>query len=187
MELWDVYDVHRVRQNREVVRGQTLQPGDYHLVVHLCLFNSQGQMLIQQRQKNKDGWPNLWDLTVGGSALRGESSQQAVERELAEELGLHLNLSQARPHMTVNFPDGFDDVYLIEEDIDLNTLSFQPEEVQAARWADQDDILAMIENETFLPYFPDLIRLIFVMRRQYGWLRHEDLSESANKNAFLED
>lgn len=59
--------------------------GTYHLVVHVCVFNQKGEMLIQQRQPFKQGWPNLWDVTMGGSALAGETSQQAAMRELKEE------------------------------------------------------------------------------------------------------
>ena len=74
------------------------------------------QMLIQQRQPYKKGWPNMWDLTVGGSALKGESSFQAAERELFEELGIKIDLSEKRPAFTINFENGFDDYYLIDHD-----------------------------------------------------------------------
>ena len=50
-------------------RGEPMKDGDYHLVVHICIFNTDGKMLIQQRQPFKDGWSNLWDITVGGSYM----------------------------------------------------------------------------------------------------------------------
>ena len=49
MELWDVYDVVRNKTGRTMVRGETFAEGDYHLVVHVCIFNSKGEMLIQKR------------------------------------------------------------------------------------------------------------------------------------------
>ena len=61
MELWDVYDINRKRINRTWVRGEELQQGDLHLVIHVCIFNSNGDMLIQQRQPFKEGWPNIHD------------------------------------------------------------------------------------------------------------------------------
>ena len=136
MELWDVYDRYRVKTGRTMVRGESIKPGDYHLVVHICLFNSEGKMLIQQRQAFKEVWPDRWDVTTAGSALAGESPEQAAERELFEELGIRHDFSEIRPLMTMNFPGGFDDVFLIQRDFDLNTLILQPEEVQAARFAD---------------------------------------------------
>lgn len=74
MEYWDIYDIERSR-TWTMVRGEPFREGDYHLVVHVCIFNRRGEMLIQQRQLFKEGWPDMWDLTVGGSATRGDTSQ----------------------------------------------------------------------------------------------------------------
>ena len=101
MELWDLYTKDRDRTNQTIIRGTKLPEGLYHVVVHLCLFNSKGEMLIQQRQPFKEGWPNMWDITVGGSAVSGDSSWKAVERETKEELGLELDFSDLRPALTI--------------------------------------------------------------------------------------
>ncbi len=90
MEIWDIYDVNRNKTNRTMVRGESFNEGDYHLVVHVCIFNSKGEMLIQQRQPFKSGWPNMWDFTASGSAVSGDTSQMAAEREVDEELGLKI-------------------------------------------------------------------------------------------------
>lgn len=73
MEYWDLYDAQRQKTGRIHQRGVPLNEGEYHLVVHGCLFNAAGQILIQQRQPFKEGWSNLWDVTVGGSAQQGET------------------------------------------------------------------------------------------------------------------
>lgn len=168
MEFWDVYDIHRNKTNRTWIRGEEPQPGDLHVVVHVCIFNSHGEMLIQQRQPFKEGWPNLWDLTVGGSAISGDTSQEAAQRELYEEIGLEMNFEQLRPHLTINFEKGFDDIYLIEENIELDNLSLQYEEVQAVKWASKEEIITMIKNGEFIPYYESLIHLIFDSRKQRG-------------------
>ena len=49
MELWDIYDENRTRTSKTMVRGEPIKDGDYHLVVHVCIFNSKGQMLIQKK------------------------------------------------------------------------------------------------------------------------------------------
>lgn len=115
MELWDIYNRDKTKTNKTMVRGEKFEKGAYHLVVHACIFNSKYEMLIQQRQPFKSGWPNMWDITVGVSALSGESSQTAIERELFEEIGLKIHLQDVQPHLTINFNEGFDDVYLIEK------------------------------------------------------------------------
>ena len=168
MELWDIYDIDRKKIGETMGRGEAFPEGACHLVIHVCIFNTKGEMLIQQRQSFKSGWSNLWDISVGGSAVSGETSQTAAEREIHEELGLSIDLQGVRPHLTINFEHGFDDVYLVEQDVDLSELTLQYEEVQAAKWASKEEILAMIGNGEFIPYYPNLISLFFDMRKRYG-------------------
>lgn len=168
MELWDLYDQNRVKLHQTMVRGEKFQKGTYHLVVHACIFNSHGDMLIQQRQSFKDGWPNMWDITVGGSALAGETSQTAAERELFEELGLQVDFQHIRPHLTIHFDTGFDDIYLIEKEVLLGDLKLQYEEVQQVKWASLDKIYQKLEEGIFIPYHRSLIQLLFDIRKQYG-------------------
>jgi len=97
-----------------------------------------------------------------------ETSRDAASRELQEELGISFDFSTIRPHMNVNFDFGFDDIYLIEADIALSQLVLQPEEVQNVKWASESEILQMIENQTFIPYYPSLIQLFFASRKHYG-------------------
>ena len=168
MEYWDVYDINRIKTCKTMIRGSEFEDNAYHLVVHVCIFNDKNEMLIQQRQPFKEGWPNMWDITVGGSAVAGDTSQTAAEREVFEEIGLKLDLNGIRPHLTVNFDRGFDDIYLIEKNVDINELILQPEEVQAVKWAGREEILTMIENGDFIPYYPELINLFFQIRKKYG-------------------
>ena len=102
MELFDLYTADRVKTGRTMVRGGQTPEGFYRLVVHVCIFNLEGKMLIQQRQPFKKGWSNLWDVTVGGSAISGDSSRSAAERETLEELGLSIDLTDIRPTMTID-------------------------------------------------------------------------------------
>jgi 8-oxo-dGTP pyrophosphatase MutT (NUDIX family) len=81
------------------------------MVIHVCIFNSKGEMLIQKRADDIVRWPSYWDVSVGGGAGAGDTSRMAAERETAEELGLHIDFSDRRPVITVNFADGFDDFW----------------------------------------------------------------------------
>lgn len=168
MEFWDIYDMDRIKTNKFMLRGDEFKEGEYHLVVHVCIFNSEGKMLIQQRQPFKEGWPNKWDITVGGSAIRGDSSQRAAERETQEELGIKLDLGHVRPHLSVNFSNGFDDYYLIEKDVNISDLQLQKEEVQNVKWATKEEIVSMIERDEFIPYYESLVHLLFDLRKKYG-------------------
>ena len=50
MEKWDLYDQHRYKIEKQITRGDEMNADEFHLVVHVCIFNSKGEMLIQQRQ-----------------------------------------------------------------------------------------------------------------------------------------
>jgi isopentenyldiphosphate isomerase len=173
MELWDVYNVDRTKSDRTMVRGEPFIKGDYHLVVHACIFNTKGEMLIQQRQPFMEGWPNMWDITVGGSATKGDTSQTAIEREIFEEIGLKIDLQSVRPHLTINFGAGFDDIYLIEKDIDISSLKLQYEEVQQVKWATIDEIFQKIDDGIFISYYKSLIQFFFDSRKKYGCQQYE--------------
>jgi isopentenyldiphosphate isomerase len=164
MELWDLYDHDRKLTGKTIKRGDKIPQGYYHMVVHVCIFNSKGEMLIQQRQPFKKGWSNMWDLSMGGSAQLGDTSREAAERETFEELGLSLDLAKDRPVLTIPFSMGYDDIYIVEKDIDLQSLKLQYEEVQQVKWAGLHDILRMIEEGTFIPYHKSLISLLFDLR-----------------------
>lgn len=164
MEIWDLYDKDRIKTGETMVRGSKFKENTYHLVVHVCIFNLEVKMLIQQRQPFKDGWPNMWDITVGGSAVSGDTSQLAAEREVYEEIGYKLSLDGIRPSLTINFDKGFDDIYLIQKDVDISKLKLQYEEVQSVKWASKEEILSMIDEEIFIPYHKSLIDLLFFMR-----------------------
>ena len=168
MEMLDLYTKDRVRTGKTIVRGTKIPQGFYRLVVHVCIFNSKGEMLIQQRQPFKNGWSNLWDITVGGSAIAGDTSQTAAEREVLEEIGYPLSLEGVQPSLTINFSNGFNDIYLVHRDIDIASLKLQYEEVQAVRWAAMEDIFRLIDEGVFIPYHKSLIELVFFMRTHDG-------------------
>lgn len=125
-------------------------------------------MLIQHRQPFKEDWSNMWDLIVGRSAVAGDTSKTAAERECLEELGYPLSLENERPYFTIHFDGGFDDIYCVRRDIDISSLKLQFEEVQAVKWADNDEIFSMIDGGEFIPYHKALIELLFLSQFQRG-------------------
>jgi len=63
-------------------------PALLHKVVHVLVFNSNGELLLQKRSLSKDVAPGKWDTSVGGHVSAEEDIPSAVYREMKEELGV---------------------------------------------------------------------------------------------------
>ena len=54
MEILDLYTADREKTGKTMVRGEETPAGCYRLVVHVCIFNDKGQLLIQQQPVARD-------------------------------------------------------------------------------------------------------------------------------------
>lgn len=168
-EIWDLYDVERIKTGKTHRRGDPMREGEWHLVVNVCIFNDRDEMLIQKRQPWKKGWPGFWDLSAGGSAETGDTSKMAAEREVKEELGLDIDLSDNQAVFTVNGKNAYNDYYLVEmPKLKLEECDLQEEEVADVMWADKDTIIRMIEENKFVSYHKGVVDLWFTMRTERG-------------------
>lgn len=69
-----------------------------HPVVHLHVFNSKGELYLQRRPMWKDIQPGKWDTAVGGHVDLGECVEDALRREVREELGIEEFSSERITH-----------------------------------------------------------------------------------------
>lgn len=178
MELFDLYDENRIKTGKTMERGNPEPKGFYRMVVHICIFNDRGKMLIQRRQDNKHGWSGMWDFTVGGSAVAGDTSRQAAAREVREEIGIELADSELRRGLTVQTENVFDDIYIVNRTVDMSEITLQAEEVAEVKWADMETILKMIDEGVFIPYHRALVELLFFMRDHIGARTGEDATSA---------
>ena len=121
-------------------------------------------MLIQKRSDTCTKWPSLWDVTLSGCAIAGEKGRDTAMRELKEELDLDIDLNGVRPALTVSFATGFDEVFLVEQNVDISKIKLQKEEVAEVKWATLDEILALRNEGNFTPFTPDYLKLLFFMK-----------------------
>ncbi len=149
-ELWDVYDESRQKTGRLHRRGDELNPGEFHLTVHVWMQNDRGEFLMTRRSPNK-GFPLLWEST-GGSALAGEDSLTAALREAKEETGLALDPGCGRIVHQYSGPDHHTDVWLFRQNFDLNEVILQENEICGVRYSARQEILSGIANREIVPY-----------------------------------
>ena len=173
MELVDLYSEDRISlgktEERNKLRAQNAFAG-FRVVVHICIFNSNGQMLIQQWSLQKEAFPVVWDVSAACGVRAGESSRRGAEREVREELGYELDLTGVRPSVTVNYDGGFDDFFLVvRDDLRVESLILQEEEVRAACWATREEVLSMLERGEFIHYPASFLQFLFDMRDTFGF------------------
>ncbi len=63
-----------------------------HRTVGVLIFNKHGHILLQKRSMTKDMEAGLWGISAAGHVARGQTDEEAVHRELREELGIDVPL-----------------------------------------------------------------------------------------------
>lgn len=150
MELWNVYDKFRHKTDRTHERGIPMRAGDYHFVSHVWIVNDNGEYLIQKRQPWKKGWPNMWDSAAAGAAQAGDDDITAAIRETKEEIGIDISRDKMEHLFTVKFVNGFDDIWLVRQNININDVKLQYEEVADAKWVTEAEIKRMVAKGEFI-------------------------------------
>lgn len=134
MELWDLYDEHRAPLGRTHQRGLPLAPGEYHLAVIVVIVNSRGEVLLTRRSPEKAVCPGWWENT-GGAVQAGETSRQAILRELREETGLTPQPQELTLLLQEDCREGTHfDIYALTWEGEPEDIRLQAGETDAARW-----------------------------------------------------
>lgn len=83
------------RQNNVLGTAPKLATHNANTPLHrgfsVFLFNSKGELLLQQRSHKKKTWPLIWSNSVCGHPMLNESSSEAASRRLQFELRLKLD------------------------------------------------------------------------------------------------
>lgn len=148
MEFWDAYN-----SNFEIIEGMTLvreeqdkiPSGIYHLVCEILVRHTDGTYLLMKRDPTKPLFPDMWEATAGGSALRGESAMEGALRELREETGIvtetleQLDWSLGKTCIHCRF--------LCVTDCAKDSIKLQKGETCDYRWVSAQELLAMSDSE----------------------------------------
>jgi len=156
---------------------QVHRDGLMHRTVHVWLMNSKKQLLLQKRSKQKRAYPSLWDISSAGHVSSGQTSIEAAVRETKEELGLTISsqnfqfLFTVEEHVILNngtyINNEFQDVYLVNLDVDILSLRIQQDEVDEVRWVDVGKFEEWIlgQGETLVPHEEEHRKLLEHLNR----------------------
>ena len=90
-EYWDIYDKNKQPTGHRMKRNDwRLKDDEYHLTVLGVVCRPDGRFLITRRVMTKAWAPGWWEVP-GGACMAGESSRDAVIREVREETGLDVS------------------------------------------------------------------------------------------------
>ena len=140
-----------------------LAEGDIYRVTALWLTNSKGDILIAQRAFTKRHDPGKWGPAVAGTVEEGETYETSIVKEIEEELGVSMVLSDLRKGPKIKKPGHnahFGQWYLATLDKSIDEFDYQKEEVVALRWISPAALRQSIQNnpEDFvssIPYWID--------------------------------
>lgn len=147
------------------LKSEAHKKGWYHNTIHLWLYTSKGEILLQQRSHKKNIYPLLWDVSVAGHIDAGESNVEAAIRETKEEIGLELKPNEltkigVKLHES-SYNNGaikdneFHQVYIAELKETLNNLVPQKDEVEALKLVSLEEFDSLLSesvtNSHFVP------------------------------------
>ena len=137
-ELFDV-----VNERNEVIgqkpRGQVHAEGLMHRAVHVFVSNKRGQIYLQKRSHLKDVHPLAWDSSASGHLDVGENYATCALREVREELGIEVPLTQKIAEIPATDRTGMEFVELHSAEHG-GPMKFAPDEIAMGEWFSPEQI-----------------------------------------------
>lgn len=159
MELLDLYDDKGRTIGKTIKRGENFNEGNIMLSI-IFIRNNDNMFLIQKASKDRK---NKYTST-GGHVIHNEDGLTTIIREVKEELGLDISKEKIKKLDLIKHPSRpcLINVYLLEKDIDINTLTLQNEEVEEVKWMSNQEILTLINKDLFLESHGYLFKKYFI-------------------------
>ena len=162
-EIVDIYNPDTLTKTGEVIsKNIAHQKGIWHSSIHLIIVNKDKlKTLFQKRSSNKDLYPDKWDIAVGGHISSGEESDDAVKRELQEELGImDSNIKFIKRYKEELINNGITNreivsLYILYKDIDIKDIVLQEEEVKDIKWISKEEMEELINSNEVIPHIEE--------------------------------
>lgn len=162
-EYLDIVNEKGEPTGKTALKSEAHKNGWYHNTIHLWLFTSKGEILLQQRSHKKVIYPLLWDVSVAGHIDAGETFIEAALRETEEEIGLQLKPGSLSKIGVVlhesSYNNGsiqdneFHQVYISELKVGIDTLIPQKEEVEALKLVSLDEFETLLKHSESNSHF----------------------------------
>lgn len=156
-----------------------------HRAFSVFIFNSKGELLLQQRALSKKTWPGVWSNSCCGHVMMHETTLDAAARRLKFELGL------TRVNLTIALPDfryWAENDGVVENELCPVLIGLtdalpvpNPTEVETIRWIDWNEFLVSLDDSemNISPWAVKEVRLLADSEVCKKWFASQiSLSES---------
>lgn len=165
MEIWDAYLPDGTLAGCDLIRGEPIPDGLYHLVSEVLVRHIDGDYLLMQRDCRKPNYGGFFEASAGGSALKGEDALCCAKRELREETGIQsgnlTNIGRFVSHNTIY------ETFLCVTDCDKASVTLQEGETVSCKWLSEAEFIDFVNSDAmitvqFQRYQPYLKRIGYV-------------------------
>ena len=142
MEYNDIYDKERRLTGRKHLRGTRWRAGEYGMVVCVWVYDGAGNLLLTRRAPEKS-FPGTWENS-GGAVKAGETSRQAIARELFEETGIRAEESEFELIDSGRDGNIHYEYYCLQRSVPLEQIVLLPGETDNVMWASFAQVRQMV-------------------------------------------
>ena len=149
MEVWDGYFEDGTLAGQDLIRGEKIPKGLYHLVCDILVRHIDGDYLLMQRDFCKPNYGGYFEATAGGSVLKGEDMWECARRELLEETGIAFDSFQLIGSYTY-----YDTIYysfLCVTHCNKTSITLQEEETVSYKWVSEKEFIDFINSSDMIP------------------------------------
>lgn len=146
MEIWDGYNRDGSLAGIDLVRGEKLPQGVYHLVCDVIVRNTDGDYLLMQRDFRKKKYGGEFEAGAGGAALKGEDKWACVKRELREETGIEC---EEFVEVGVDINDKNQCIFYLfvcTTDCDKDAITLQEGETIDYKWISEAEFIKLVNS-----------------------------------------
>ena len=165
MEIWDAYLSDGTKAGKDLIRGEEIPKGLYHLVCEIIVRHEDGDYLLMQRDPRKPNFGGMFEATAGGSALKGETPLTCAKRELTEETGI-IPLSLEGISVFVSHNTIYHN-FLAITDCDKANILLQEGETVSFKWLNEQDFIKFVNSDEMIAaqrkrYLPYLNKMGYI-------------------------
>lgn len=172
-EYVDILDENGKVTGEVITKKEAHKTGKWHRAVHIWIIDEdKRKILLQKRCSDKNLFPNMWDISVGGHVSSGEDTLVAAKRELFEELGLnpenyefeYIGLIKEKFIDNDIISNEFVTIYKVINNVDISNIKLQIEEVSEIRWFTRSELDTLRDELKVIPHIEEFELINNILR-----------------------